>query len=216
MRVLEENVSLVIAGAWNPAILTPNWIVERAMDRQVGANFQVQVELPIANLNIGGRPRLAFEGISVSAEPHAVTFRLPYEDEAGANLGITTAARVLELLSHTPVSGFGFNFGFEFDEVNPRLLETFAGTSFLADAVPDDDAVLVQQGWHGTVRTGQRLLNVGTKYEGNTVVFNLNVHTEVQSASAAAEALRVEHLFRTIKELALGVVNRFNNPQEAA
>ncbi|MFM0354119.1 hypothetical protein PQR12_11585 [Paraburkholderia nemoris] len=217
MRVLEESVNLVIAGAWNPAILSPNWIAEKAMHRQVGANFQVQVELPIANLNFGSaRPRLAFEGISVAAEPHAVTFRLAYDDADLANLGVTTAANILDLLSHTPVSGFGFNFAFEFDEMNPALIDTFRGTAFLADAIQDEDATLVQQGWLGTVRSGQRLINVATKYEANTVVFNINVHTEVASASAAAAALRTENLFANIKEQVLGVVNRFNNPQEAA
>lgn len=216
MRVLEETISLVVAGAWNPAILTPNWIAERAMNRQVGANFQVQVELPIPNLSFGGaRPRLAFEGISVAAEPHALTFRLAYDDVVRADLGVTTAASILDLLSHTPVSGFGFNFGFEFAEMNQALIDTFSGTAFLAEAVPDDDAVLVQQGWTGTVRTGQRLVTASTMYEGNRVIFNINVHTEVQSAAAAAAALRTENLFVTIKEQALAVVNRFNNHQEA-
>ncbi|WP_155623239.1 hypothetical protein [Burkholderia diffusa] len=217
MRVLDENVNLVIVGAWNPAILTPNWIAEKAMHRPVGANFQVQVDLPIANLNFGNaRPRLAFEGIAVSSEPHALTFQLPYEDEERANLGVTTAANILDLLSHTPVTGFGFNFGFQFDQPNQALLDTFGGTAFLADAVADENAELVSQGWGGTVRSDRRLINVWTKYEANSVVFNVNVHTEVSGASPAAAALRTEHLFRTIKDEVIGVVNRFDNPQEAA
>jgi hypothetical protein len=217
MRVLEENVNLVVAGAWNPAILTPNWIAEKAMRRDVGANFQVQVELPTANLIFGSaRPRLAFEGISVSSEPHALTFRLSYDDEGRANLGIVTAANILDLLSHTPVSGFGFNFGFQFDRPSQALLDTFRGTAFLAEAIADVDAALVTQGWGGTVRTEQRLINLGAKYEANAVIFSVNVHTEVANAAAAAVALRAENLFRTIKEQVVGVVNRFEIPQEAA
>ncbi|CAJ5017473.1 Uncharacterised protein [Burkholderia pseudomallei] len=217
MRILEENVNLVVAGAWNPAILTPNWIAERAMRREVGPNFQVQVELPTANLTFrGARPRFVFEGISVSSETHALTFRLPYDDEEGASLGITTAASILELLSHTPVSGFGINFGFEFDQPSQALLDTFRGTGFVAEAIADVDAALVAQGWTGTVRTGERLITVAAQYQANVVVLNINVHTEVASAAAAAAALRAEHFFRTIKEQVVGVVNRFDNPQEAA
>lgn len=210
MRVLEESVTLVIAGAWNPAILSPNWIAEKAMQRQVGADFQVQVAFPVANLNFNAvRPRLEFEGISVCAEPHAVTFSLSYEDEAGANLGVATAAKVLELLPHTPVSGFGFNFGFIFNEPSQELLETFGGTNFLVADIPDDNALLVRQEWGGTVQSHGRLVNVSAKYEANKVLFNLNIHTEVPNATEAAKGLQTDNLFASMKEIASGIVRRF-------
>lgn len=210
MRVLEDNISLVIAGAWNPAILSPNWIAEKAMDRPVNAEFQVQVALPVMNLGFSAvRPQLAFEGISVCAEPNTLTFRLSYEDVENANLGVTTAARVLELLPHTPVSGFGFNFSFCFDDPNPALLETFNSTNFLAEDVPDDEARLVRQEWRGIVQSEGRLISVGATYEAGCVIFNLNIHTELRTSTEAAERLRENNLFTSMKALAMIIISRF-------
>lgn len=212
MRILEESVTLVIAGAWNPAILSPNWIAAQAMQLQVGENFQVQVQLPmgLGALNLGGaRPRLAFEGITVSAEPHAVTFKLAFDDEAQVQRSINTAARILELLPHTPVSGFGFNFSFETDTPSQDLIRSFDSTTFLSEALSDPNADIVRQGWAATASTESRLLSVNATYEAGKVVFNFNVHTEVTSAADAAVSLRVEQIFQQVKDEVLSVLNRF-------
>lgn len=216
MRVLEENVNLVIAGAWNPAILMPNWIAEKAMHGAAGENFQVQVELPVMSLGLNSqRPRFAFRGISVLSDPTALTFKLAYDDKAQIDLSISTAANILELLSHTPVSGVGFNFGFEFADPSPDLLATFAGTSFLPDAATDPDAALVKQDWSGVIKDGIRLINVSASLEAGIVIFDINVHTEVRSAQAAVDALRVENLFAEIKDEVISLINRFI-PMEVA
>jgi len=217
VRVLEENVNLVIAGAWNPAILMPNWISEQAMRGAPGENFQVQVELPVMNLGLNGqRPRFAFRGISVSSDPAALTFKLAYDDPAQVDLSISTAANIIELLSHTPVSGVGFNFGFEFTEPSADLLSTFGGTTFLPEAATDADAALVRQEWTGVIKDGIRLINVSASLEAGIVRFNINVHTEVRSAQAAVDALRVQNLFRDIKNEVLCLINRFIVPLEIA
>lgn len=217
MRVLEENISLVIAGAWNPGILNPKWIAEIAMGRQVGENFQVQVDMPVVNMGFAVvRPRFAFEGICVSADTSAVTFKLPYDDNAAIALSINTAASILQHLSHTPVSGFGFNFGFEFADPSQQLLETFSGTAFLPESVADDDAQLVQQSWTGVIKDGGRLMNVSATLEAGRVVFDFNVHTEARTAEAAMNALRADNLFAQIKTEVESVIERFIPAEVAA
>jgi len=211
MKIIEDNISLVIAGAWNPAILNPKWIAETAMGRRVGENFQVQVDMPVTNMGFAVvQPRFGFEGISVLANSSSVTFKLSYEDDTSSKLSIDTAANILQHLSHTPVSGFGFNFGFEFDDPSEDLLETFASTSFLPDAVSDESSKLVSQTWAGTLLSAGRMINISATLEAGIVTFDVNVHTEVKTALEAMAALRAENLFSTIKSEVASIIEKFN------
>ena len=45
MQIDDTKTSLVIAGSWNPAILTPQWIANKVLGLPTGQEFNVEVEM---------------------------------------------------------------------------------------------------------------------------------------------------------------------------
>lgn len=191
---IAEQRTLVIAGAWNPAILSPNWVAKEVLQLGAAADFQVGMQVSI---NDPSQPvGFQFEGISFAPALNVLVFQLmPDLDHQKA---IDVAAGILELLPHTPVSGVGFNFGFQVLDANTELLRTFSAGSRVPSLLEDENAALVKQGWGASIGTKGRLINMTCKLEAGVVVIGFNVHLEAPSATAAAAILRAPNLYEEI------------------
>ncbi len=190
---LNESTSLVVAGAWNPDILSPAWVAKEALALQLGQNFPVNVQLPIGNPT--QRPVFEFEGIRYLSAKGALTFYLKPEDTDQVNKSITAVTRILDLLSHTPVTGFGFNSSYEITTPSIALLETFSSGQILTPLVEDVGAQTVVQSWKSSIKTQDHLLNVEAELVGGKIQLDFNVHFEVNSASSASQRLKTVNLF---------------------
>ena len=194
IKPLDEERTLVIAGAWNPAILSPNWVAKEILRLPVDNNFQVGMQLSV---NDPSQPvGFQFEGIAYVPALNMLMFRLLPGFDVGKSIG--AAARILELLPHTPVSGVGFNLAYEIENCSEGLLKTFSAGSAVPNYLDDNQAELVKQGWGATVSTKNRLINMTCKHEGGKVRIGFNVHIEVGSADAASTALLKPGLFEEI------------------
>ena len=49
MQLVPSETSLVVAGAWNPAILSPTWVLRHGLDRPAGQAEPIQVYVPAGN-----------------------------------------------------------------------------------------------------------------------------------------------------------------------
>ncbi len=189
-----EQRTLVIAGSWNPAILSPNWVAKEVLQVAAHTDFQVGMQVSI---NDPSQPvGFQFEGISYAPALNVLVFQLLPDLEHQKS--IEAAAKILELLPHTPITGIGFNFGFLVVDGSTDLLRTFSSGSRIPGFLDDPNAELVKQGWGATVATNGRLVNMTCKLEGGSVVIGFNVHLEVDSATAASAVLRIPNLFDEI------------------
>lgn len=183
MKAIVENWSLVLLGAWNTAIVTPDWLTKHA-----GLSGQVQIEFPVGNPLLPIRYTLP-QGIRLVAlqdrlilAPQTVT-----DEDLAAVEGL--ARKVLEILTHTPVTAIGVNF--EFAEDNPpedlKSLFKVADSSRLAAA----DFVVEGSEIRRRLRQGADVaLNLALRQVGaplTTVM--LNFHRDVDSAQTAAAYL---------------------------
>ncbi|MCX7178655.1 MAG: hypothetical protein NTX56_07750 [Proteobacteria bacterium] len=194
IKRLEDQWTLVIAGAWNPAILSPNWVAKEVLKLAVDSNFQVGMQVAI---NDPSQPiGFEFEGIAYAPALNVLMFHLKPELDREKMVG--AAAKILELLPHTPITGIGFNSGFEIECGIDDLLKSFSAGTSIPDFLTDADAQLVKQGWGATVATKDRLINMTCKLEAGKVSIGFNVHMEVTSALSAAEKLRVPGLLTDI------------------
>lgn len=206
IKIIEERTTLVIAGAWNPAILQPAWVAREAMG-QADVNFQVGMQVPVGDPT---QPvRVSFEGIAYTAAPNAVAFFLRPEDLGQVQKTVTIAAKILELLPHTPVSGVGFNFSYQIEEPAAVLLGTFDKGADVAAVLADEQAEAVQGNWGATIKTAGKLLTVTASIEGGAVAFSFNAHYEVKTAQAAANQLKVEGLYGSIVANVESIVNKY-------
>lgn len=211
LKLYTNPPALVIAGAWNPDILSPSWIAKQAMGLELNQDFPVKVQLPIGNPT--QRPTFEFEKIKFTAARSQLTFFLTPDDLDQINKSITTAAEILKLLSHTPVTGFGFNFSHEIEEPTVPLRKTFSGSniSTLLDAA---DAQTVVQKWGSSIKTQHYLLSLNAELEGNKVSLEFNVHFEVNSAQEASQFLNKENLYSSIEQITSDITQKLHDLEE--
>jgi hypothetical protein len=91
MELIPAETSLVVAGAWNAAILTPPWVLKHAFHKPPQDQHTVQVFLPAAAGLIFESPRFAFEGVTYSVRPDALVFA-PNSSDSDSLFKVETAA----------------------------------------------------------------------------------------------------------------------------
>lgn len=191
MNIIEDKTTLVLAGAFNPAILQPQWVARHVLGYAQGQDFQVNLTAPISGI---GLPRFEFGGLSYSPALGGLTFFLDSTDEAKSNRAVAAAADILQELPHTPVSGVGFNFAFEVDEPGAELTSLLSSSSLLIESFPGAINV-VSRRWGNKLRWDDALVTVDCETSGANVIINFNFHHSIDGARGAELLLRTEDLF---------------------
>jgi hypothetical protein len=177
----ENNWTVVVRGQWNVRIFTPEWVAANLLSE---AQFEVQAELMpgIMALRYADPNILFFPGedaLMIVARQRTAEALSRMEEVAG---------RALNILQHTPVSGFGINFE-QFDQDVPPSLQALVG-------LPDEDD-LVRAGWvPQAVGIGRQLvlnddivLNARYEVADDGAGIALNFHFPAGSAVEAASRL---------------------------
>lgn len=182
MKAQVENWSLVLVGAWNTAILTPDWLT-----KQLGASGPIQIEFPIGNPLMPLRYTL--NGVHLVVTREHVVLAPSADDPVILGRMESYCKSILTVLTHTPVTAIGINFAF-LEEAPPDDLKRL----FRASDLPRiNDANFVVEGTE--IKRRLRLpqdgiLNLSLQQtDGAQVVLNLNFHRDVDGASAAAAYL---------------------------
>lgn len=211
LKRFSDPPTLVIAGAWNPDILSPSWIAKEAMGLELNQDFPVNVQLPIGNPT--QRPTFTFEKIKFNAARGQLTFFLTHDDLVQVNRSINTAAAILELLSYTPITGFGFNFSHEIEAPCAPLRKTFSGSD-ISIFLDDADAQTVVQKWGSSIKTQHYLLSLNAELEGNKTSLQFNIHYEVTSATGASQLLRTAGLYSSAEQVTSDIAQKLDDLQE--
>ena len=116
--MLLRHVSLVVLGAWNRAILMPDWIAAHATETEE----KIQVHFPLGAAQV---PVYQYEHIAFKVEMNRLTvFPLRWEDECLKKAEEATA-RICAKLGYTPTYGVGFNFNFVDSNPDSEKLKAF-------------------------------------------------------------------------------------------
>ena len=125
MKIVPQETTLVVAGAWNPAILTPEWLLKNALQKKLDGSNQIQAAMPIGLLF--EFPRFELEDLLFIARTDAlILFPKPISEERFAVVE-QVAQRTLDQLSHTPISGVGHNFEFRDESPTPIIRRPMPG-----------------------------------------------------------------------------------------
>lgn len=195
MKLMPEETSLVIAGAWNAAILNPGWVLQHGLQRPAEANQMVQIFLPASTGLVFEIPRYSLGALSFSVRPDAFVLNPQRTDLANLTLIEDVVARIIDTLQHTPITGVGHNFEFRGANPDARQLDVFTQSrSDLIDAVPP--------GWRPGAATvassfGHELsrvqMNIQRHYAGDSIVVKFNFHHPASSVADALSVLRGEN-----------------------
>lgn len=166
--------NVVVAGAWNRALLTPAWLQRRLFEQP---DALVEVFLPV---EWSGPPRVKLGNIAVSVQGGALAGALVVEamDGTYATLGraLALADRALELLPETPVGAVGINVRYRLGPLPARAVERTRAT--LDHQLSDADFQIMSRQLHRSLAFGAGLLNVilAEDNQGSgEVVFNFHL-----------------------------------------
>lgn len=190
MKVITDRTTVVLVGAFNPAILQPNWIAVHGLGYAPEQEFQVEILSPVGGV---GPNRFSFDGLSYSAGYRNVTLHLEGSTPEQCARAATATAKVLELLPHTPVNGLGFNFGFSVDEPSNDLLALLSQHDALLDSFGAEAEVATRR-WGNTLKWQDALVSVDCEMAGHQLVIQLNFHYGTASASEARAILQRDNV----------------------
>ena len=186
------ETALVIAGAWNPAILPPEWVLRHGLERQ--GDERVQVLLPVGAGIIFEFPRYTLGDFSYVVRPDALIIAPPETTEDRVKTSEIAMVRMLEILRHTPVTGLGHNFEFRDDAPDPRYVAIFsAARQDLVDEMPE--------GWEPAStnitssfqnKAGNIVINITRTLDAGVIVVKFNFHHVINSIDQVLQVLRGE------------------------
>lgn len=188
MNVSLNGWSLVILGAWNPRIFTPEWLIRHIFAEGQGPDpdTQIKVEFPVQS----GQPyRYSAAGIRII--PSLSRVLLAPLDHSDATLGTLERAAValLNALSHTPISAFGINFQFVEPHPENEILDLFQDDADIGRYAATGNAV-EERSFTRRLEVNESRLTVAVAWGGDEgVVVDFNFHRDAGSCEQAVELL---------------------------
>ncbi len=171
--------TLVLAGAWNPAIFSVQWMAKHILGKKEGDLLNVAHVVDAA----AGVSSFYFENIGINASIDRVNLYCN-EWSSAAQLE-DMAKKILELLPHTPVVGLGVNFCFVEEQPDTSIIDNFQTRESLNQIRKIMGQKIVTSMEIGPGVT----LNLDRQYANDSATFNFNYHHAVANAAAAVEAV---------------------------
>jgi hypothetical protein len=191
MTLNPGETSLVVAGAWNPAILTPAWVLRFGLGRP-DSHEQVQVAMLAGQGVVFDFPRYTVPEFSYIVRPDTLIIAPSAQTAAAFAIIEDAAALMLENLSHTPVNGIGHNFEFRDANPEPGTLTVFTEASQgVADHAPGDWApagTMINSSFR--CGDGTTFANVQRQFDSTNIIVKFNFHHPVATVEQALQVLR--------------------------
>ena len=112
------NWNIILSGAWNLAILTPNGISKRLFELPAGTPIEVQIAI-----DQPGQYRVSHEGVIVAPSSGHLELSVQINDLASLEKASQIGRKVLQALPETPVAAAGINFRYSLNPFPDELLD---------------------------------------------------------------------------------------------
>jgi len=180
MRRKSDGWNIVIAGLWNRAIFTPEWVSELLFhEPEVETLLSIMPYLPIIYRN---------QQVAIEVSAARLVFRPRQLDDACLRAAETMAHAVLDKLRDTPLLGIGVNFSFVEESPGRGLVKLFDFA---------DNPQLLEAGWDlhdrrivRKIRHDNDTMNLTLLFDGRSVTAEFNYHTDTTSNQTAREAIQ--------------------------
>lgn len=171
--------TIVIAGAFNPHIFTPQWIANVLFQIPEGDEVNgVMVSDLIAQMV---RPYIG--NVGVQAEEHRLSVFVDSSETADWQIAEALIARLCEALPHTPVQGLGINFRFFDDDFDPDI-----ATKLQQQDKPQLIGEVVEMSATTAIKLSETThLNLSRTINENNFLVNCNFHSDRFSMAEVAQ-----------------------------
>lgn len=170
MSIEALNWNVVVAGYWNPAILTPAGIATRLFGLLEGT--PILVEVPMDGL---APYRVRHENLTATAEMGRLVVNADAPKYELLDRAREAAARAIESLPETPLTAAGYNVRVRITDPSDALL---AAATCSLDALLSDAAFSIDsRGLRRSLKMGDGVLNLAIQ-QGKDVTVELNFHRQ--------------------------------------
>lgn len=179
MKPKLDSFTIVLAGAWNHRIFSPEWLCKHVFETD-----ELSIEFPAQ----AGEPyRYGAKEVRITPGQRAVVLVPQNLSDATLIECERQARKILGTLVHTPVSAVGTNFGFVESEPSEKLTKIFELTDAVGLAIADATTEMTELTRRLTYKGEQ--LNLRLQFTADGVTANFNFHRDVPSTAAGAEVL---------------------------
>ncbi len=201
MKPKDNSWAVVVAGAWNRMIFTPEWVGKKV--------FQVDIVDALVPLMPGLPTRYQIPNMELAVQETKLVGRPRQYEITVLEQTEKSVLTILNLLPHTPIRGVGVNFAFVEEHPGPELLTHF---NLKGDAaITNSWEISAKQIKRKLVtRDDDMILNLTVSYTSNaTVEFNGHFHCDVTDAETAAAKIKdqTKLYYETFRRLLSDVYN---------
>lgn len=161
---------IVVAGAFNPAIFTPQWVATNVFDVPVGAEMSV-LEV-IMQPDPQSVLQLRFiDGVALNALPNRLELYSVDGSDTAFEAVESALIKILELLPHTPIGAIGCNLLWDDTDPSSEILDLF-------DSAEGLEGIFAVEARHYRVAIDldDKKLNLDRLNVGSEVQYRFNYH----------------------------------------
>ncbi|MBF0338699.1 MAG: hypothetical protein HQL05_12825 [Nitrospirae bacterium] len=174
MKIKPDSWTIVIVGSWNLATFTPEWLVENIFyDTDIQVEVALGYGMPFRFKSPGG-------GFTIIPEQNRITLMALKDDDLSLLKMEKAAYKLLELLSYTPVTAIGFNFGFEDISLSQLPFKYDFEDSMFFNAL---GYLLTSQTINRRFIVDNSILNLSVTIKQDTVWVDFNFHYDLNNAA---------------------------------
>lgn len=182
-EALRDNFTIVVVGNWNVSIFSPEWVGKNIFDRKsITLEVGIEPELP---------RRLTVDDVVVIPQSSRLMVTLSKIDDITLKRMEDAVCKILQLLSHTPVSAVGVNFGYR---VRP-VTENFCANIpvLLAEKLASEGLAIESYETKWTVgyeRERKAVLNLSVEMAKDEAALKFNFHSNTKNTGEAIESIK--------------------------
>jgi len=171
MPLTPFNWNVVVKGAWNRAIFTPNKISQKLFGLDEGTVLQVLV--PIDGMS---PQRMLHDDIAVSVNSSVLEVAAQKQEYGKLKQGLEVASKALNWLKETPVMAGGYNFRFKVTDREAISVSSII-QSELDTVLSDNNFKIIERNNIRVVEEGSGEIHLITRIDKNSeVTIVVSVH----------------------------------------
>ncbi len=176
---MEPNLSgwsIVLVGAWNPAILMPPWLGKHVLEQE---DTTVQILLPLAQADQRIFDYSDYQFRLIVRQDRVQVAPMVLSDKALTTCE-TVVGKLLSLLPHTPITAIGINLAFQAEGAQGQLIEVLTPSDgdVLQGLALEPQATSIKRTLRGVTSEGspELRLTMNLDHGSGTAAMEFNYH----------------------------------------
>lgn len=167
MIPLKEKCNIIIAGAWNRRLFSPEWVGRWIFDGK-----PIDVEIP---LMLGGPFKFIHDGLELYPDSDRLIIIPKNLEDSSLSAAEKVSIKILDLLPHTPIAALGLNFAFLEESLNDRL-KIF---SLLDDPLLAGNSLeIIETQIRRLLKFESKICNLSIVRKPESIIIDFNFHFE--------------------------------------